>query len=105
MGHRRTTGGDEYFENLYWCAFLLQLAGDPSDVPALWQAKHLDFDTAAGFDIQFLLGAGAETTLTWLRTQGHTDIADGLGEYPELDEDLHEWAEHRRSYSYPDQPA
>ena len=55
MHHRHDTGGDEFFENLYWCAFLLHPIRDPADVPMMWQAKHTDFDTAAGFDVQFLL--------------------------------------------------
>lgn len=77
MRHRHETGGDEFFENLYWCAFLLHLIGDPADVPMMWQAKHSDFDTAAGFDVQFLLGAGAETTLTYLTGHARADIARG----------------------------
>src|SRR4051794_11711438 len=35
----RAADGGKYFENLYWCAFLLYLVGDPSDVPVMWQAK------------------------------------------------------------------
>jgi hypothetical protein len=47
---------------------------------------HTDFDTAAGFDVQFLLGAGAGTTLTDLIGHGHADIARELLAYPELHE-------------------
>ncbi|MFI0446639.1 hypothetical protein [Actinomadura sp. 6N118] len=98
--HRRDTGGDEFFENLYQCAFLLYLIGDPSDVPMMWQAKHLDFDTSIGFDVQFLLGAGAKSTLNYLIAHGWTDIAHALAEYEETSEDLHEWESFRRDYFY-----
>ena len=100
MHHRHDTGVDEFFENLYWCAFLLHPICDPADVPMMWQAKHTDFDTAAGFDVQFLLGAGAETTLTYLTGHGHADIARELLAYPELHEDLQAWTAFRRSYFY-----
>jgi hypothetical protein len=100
MEHRRAGGDDEYFENLYWCAFLLNQVGDPSDVPMMWEAKHIDFDTASGFDVQFLLGAGVEPTLEYLRRQGLADLARELSEFPELHEDLGQWAAIRRGYFY-----
>jgi hypothetical protein len=49
-------------------------------------------------DVQFLLGAGAETTLTYLTGHGHADIARELLAYPELHEDLQAWTAFRRSY-------
>jgi hypothetical protein len=101
MEHRRETGGDDdYFENLYCCAFLLYLVGEPSDVPMMWQAKHIDFDTGTGFDVQFLLGAGLPATLAYLTDHGHPDIARALSEYPELNRDLTEWESYRRDYFY-----
>lgn len=100
MQHRRETGGDKYFENLYCCAFLLYLVGDPSDVPMMWQAKHIDFDTGSGFDLQFLLGAGVSSTLTHLTDHGHADIALDLSGYPELNDDRKEWESFRRNYFY-----
>jgi hypothetical protein len=75
MEYRRTHGSDEYFENLYWCAFLLNLVGDPSDVPMMWEAKHIDFDTGAGFDVQFLLGASVEPTFDYLLHHGYDDLS------------------------------
>jgi hypothetical protein len=98
---RDANGADEYFENLFWCAFLLHLVGDPSDVPMMWRAKHLDFDAACRFDVQFMLGAGVERTLGYLRANGHDDIAEALAEHPDLHDDLAEWAEFQRGYFYP----
>ncbi|ONI84211.1 hypothetical protein ALI144C_16220 [Actinosynnema sp. ALI-1.44] len=90
----------DLFENAHLCGFLLHVIGDPADVPLLWETKHIDFDMACGFDIQFLLGAGAESTLAYLRGHGHDDIADDLSEYPELHDDLREWVAWRREYFY-----
>lgn len=45
------------FENLYWCALLLFQLGRLEDVLPLWRAKNTNFDTACGFDAQFLVGA------------------------------------------------
>jgi hypothetical protein len=100
MEHRRDGGGDKFFENLYWCAFLLYLVGDPSDVPMMWHAKHLDFDTGCGFDVQYLLGAGAQPTLAYLTDHGYADIAQELSAYPELSEDPQDWLTFRRGYFY-----
>lgn len=96
---RRQGGGDhEHTENLYHCAFLLHLVGDPADVPALYDAKHTDFDTACGFDVEFLVGAGARETLAYLRENGHAAMAENLAGYPEIFDDLTEWRLGREEY-------
>ncbi|WP_329406926.1 hypothetical protein OG563_33765 [Nocardia vinacea] len=100
MDDRRAAQRTEYFENLYWCAFLLYLIGDPSDVPMMWCAKHVDFDTACGFDIQFLLGAGVQPTLSYLADRGHADIVAELSAYSELTDGLGDWEAFRRDYFY-----
>jgi len=33
----------------------------------MWRAKNINFDTACGFDVQALFGAGVEQTLAYLR--------------------------------------
>src|SRR5262249_42168726 len=101
VADRAAGRADEYFENLYWCAYLLHLVGDPADAPDMWAAKHVDFDTACGFEVQFMLGAGPSRTLEYLRANGHADIAESLSGYPELDEDLAEWRAFRHGYFYP----
>jgi hypothetical protein len=93
---------EQYYENLYWSAYLLSRIGDPSDVPMMWEAKNLDFDAYSGFDVQFLLGAGSEATLAYLRQNGREDIAEALTEYPELSEDRQEWETWRHGYFYPE---
>lgn len=98
--HRRTGGDDEYFENLYWCAFLLHLIGDCQDVPMMWRAKHLDFDTACGFDVEFLFGGGVRSTLAYLEDNGYAEIAGELSAHPDLYQDLQDWLVSRRRYFY-----
>ena len=77
MSRRTDTGGD-YFENLYWCAFLLWRAGDVLDVIPLWRAKNTDFDTAGGFDVQFLTGAGLDETIRYLQARTDTEARNAL---------------------------
>lgn len=68
MRSRMQNGGGEFFENLYWAAFLLSLVAQVEDVRLLWSAKTLDFDTGNGFDAQFLVGAGVSRTLSYLHS-------------------------------------
>jgi len=47
MASRREEGDDlegDLFENLYWCALLLYLVGDPADVALMWEAKHINME-------------------------------------------------------------
>lgn len=55
-----------YYEHLYWCSFLLYLAGDPRDSLLIWEAKHINFDTSIGMNGQCLVGAGVEATRRFL---------------------------------------
>lgn len=92
---------DNYFENVYWCAWLLFLVGDPADVPAMWHAKYkVDFDLQCCFDTESMLGGGPMRTVAWLREQGMHEIADGLTQWCEDDygEQLARWSADRRHY-------
>lgn len=92
---------DDYFENVYWCAWLLFLVGDPADVPAMWRAKYeVEFDLQCGFDIENMLGAGPGRTVAWLRDQGFQEMANGLAHWCEDDstERLARWSDERRRY-------
>jgi hypothetical protein len=102
----RRAGEDcEHFENLYHCAYLLYLVGDPQDVPALWSAKQIDFDSFCAFDTQIFLGAGVKETLDYLRANGHAEMVNELATFAELDDDLDddldEWSSFQRNYFYP----
>ena len=69
----------------------------------MWEAKHINMDTGFGFDGQFLVGAGVEQTISYLRNSGKSEIADyihdmkGLGEL----DDLGGWEQFRIQYFYP----
>jgi hypothetical protein len=69
----------------------------------MWKAKHISMDTGAGFDGQFLVGAGVEPTISYLRENGHNEIAeyiDHLKGSGDLD-DLEGWEKFRIHYFYP----
>jgi hypothetical protein len=100
--YRSGDGAQEYFENLYWCAFLLYLVGDVRDAVALWDAKETNFDTHVGFDVQNLVGAGVRPTLDHLgavgATQAHEYVrkCQASGDF----DDLAGWERDRIRYYY-----
>ena len=70
----------------------------------MWRAKNINFDTACGFDVQALFGAGVEQTLAYLRDHDQEDISAELARYVPGDvEDLDGWAKWRRGYYYTSQ--
>lgn len=78
MTYRKNRPDGGFYENLYWCAFLLYRVGDVRDVELLWQAKNVDFDTGCGFDVQFLAGAGLDETVRYLQMKPDMDSAAAL---------------------------
>mgnify|MGYP006876022462 CR=1 FL=1 len=100
MGYRAEQPAGDRFENLYHCAFLLHCVGDVQDVETMWEAKHIDFDTGLGFDLNFLVGAGVSQTVAYLRSIGRDDIADGLAGADDGAE-LARWRQFRQRYFYP----
>jgi hypothetical protein len=66
---RASGDNPDFYENLYWCAYLVWRLKRVEDVRALWRAKNTNFDTGAGFDVQFLTGAGVEETIRYLLAQ------------------------------------
>ncbi|MBI9045394.1 MAG: hypothetical protein JEZ06_12965 [Anaerolineaceae bacterium] len=100
---RDDSSSDDFFENLYWCAFLLYRIGDVTDVEKMWVAKHINMDTGCGFDIQFLLGAGFQETITYLQTKPFPQSSEVLdyimtcqksGDF----DDMNEWEYGRYEY-------
>jgi len=59
--YRREDADWDYYENLYWCGFLLFCVGDTRDTKIMWDAKNINMDTSCGFDIQNLIGAGGSS--------------------------------------------
>jgi len=94
----------DYYEHLYWCGLLLYLIGDPVDVPLMWEAKHTNMDTGCGFDGQFMVGAGVDATLTYLKDNDYREIADYLESMRRAQDfdDLPRWERSRIKYFYRD---
>lgn len=100
---RRSDPATDAFENLYWCALLLHQIGRVEDVLPMWRAKHTDFDTGVGFDIQFLVGAGVDETLAFLESAEDPDAARARAHLIACREggdfdDLPSWLARRRAY-------
>ena len=98
-----TDENSEFFENIYWCAFLLWRTGDVRDVLALWRAKHTTFDTFCGLDAQYLVGAGVEETIAYLRESSEAEAKPALkylleGRKSGAFDLLEKWAQHKSTY-------
>lgn len=93
---------EDFFENIYWCALLLYLVGDPADVPLMWKAKQLNMDTACGFDSQFLIGAGLDETITYVEDNADTEMVQYVRRLQSSSDfqDLQEWEQFRIRYFY-----
>ncbi len=92
----------DYFENVYWCAYLLFHVGEPADVELMWTAKNLNMDVGCGFDVENMVGAGVEKTIEYLRQEGLDAAADYLAECFSGDSQqaIEEWSRDRRGYFY-----
>ena len=91
------------FENLYWCALLLHQLGRLEDVLPLWRAKNTSFDTARGFDAEFLVGAGVEETIVFLDASPDPEAAKAHAYLTKccnesVFDDLASWLVERRAY-------
>ncbi|MBU2664224.1 hypothetical protein KOI35_12045 [Actinoplanes bogorensis] len=83
----------------------------PADVWLQWQLKRANFDTWCGYDIEHVVAAGADQTLSLVRASEHdhrTDILERLldaeGRPALSDEDVAEWFEQQR-LRFPPDPA
>ena len=92
IDERSKTNDTTYdFECFYWCAFLLSRVGKVSDIKLLGKAKFADFDSYMAFDVQFLVGAGIENTISFLATEDEKDILEYIlkcktcGDFDDLD--------------------
>jgi len=65
-----TVYADYYdYECFYWAIFFIYRLGNVSDVKIIWEAKYIDFDTSLGVDMQWLIGAGVENTISFLERE------------------------------------
>jgi len=95
---------DAYFENIYFCGLLLYELGSPDDLELLCRAKFCrDMDLGTGFDVQFLVGAGVETTLRYLAQRPEAWAATALSYLERCKEAddlswLADWRRAKRTY-------
>jgi hypothetical protein len=63
---------------MMFVSYLLGLHQQVEDCLRIWDAKTVDFDTYCGFDIQLVVFAGLEKTVTFLKQQDPEDVDDIL---------------------------
>lgn len=83
-------------DGIYDCAFLLHCCGNPADSLVIWKANRLNQDIGE-LDARFLVGAGIDETLAYLRKSGGAaarQITDHINEWigwGNAASDLREW--------------
>ena len=63
---------------MMFVSYLLGLHQQVEDCLRIWDAKTVDFDTYCAFDIQLVVFAGLEKTVTFLKQQDPDDVDDIL---------------------------
>lgn len=93
------------YEAFYWCIFLLSRIGDTHDVFTIWHAKYIDFDTSFGVEWQFLIGAGYNETIDFLKRSDNPQsleiisyLSDENTKHINKNESLEEWFDFRYNY-------
>lgn len=91
-----------YDFNSDFCRWRLYKIGDPKDIEIMWEAKYINMDTGSGFDIQNLVGAGVDGTLTFLRDNNLAEIVEDIEGYLKCGyfELLDEWSTKQEKYFY-----
>ncbi|MBO2008000.1 hypothetical protein [Hymenobacter negativus] len=87
-------------DELRLAGYLIGLHQDVSDSLLLWRTKQLSFDTACEFDIQLVVFAGVEPTISYLKEQPNKEAAQAL-EYIEVCKSGGDF-EHLTAYFSPD---
>lgn len=96
-------GAGDLFENIYYAALLLYRIGDVRDSLAIWKAKMTDMDTGCGMEGDFMVGAGREETIAYLRSLADPQAATAaehlaLGSDYESVDAWHAWRSEYFSY-------
>jgi hypothetical protein len=70
----------------------------------MWKAKHTNMDTGCGFDWQFMVEAGVDDTLKYLKDNDYKEIAEYLESMRRAKDfdDLPGWEQFEIKYSYRD---
>ena len=102
MDCRRRNDPQHFDDALCLCTFLLYKIGDLNDVEMMWEAKNINQDTGVMLDIQYLVGAGIDSTFSYLESREMDDILEYLNrcrEAGDLD-DLLKWEAYQVRYFY-----
>jgi hypothetical protein len=85
--------------------FFLSRIGDVHDVFTIWYAKHIDFDASFGVEWQFLIGAGYNETIEFLKKSDNPQALEILSyllneniKNIEENESFEEWFDFRYKY-------
>jgi hypothetical protein len=70
---RQTDNSAMPTKDLMYASYLLGLHQQIEDCLKIWEAKNLDFDTFAGFDIELVFFAGLEQTISFLQLQNDSE--------------------------------
>jgi hypothetical protein len=76
--HRRENSAHGLHETLLLVCYLLGLARQIEDCLLIWNAKTTDFDTFCGLDIQLVVFAGVDETITYLEMQDCEEAKEAL---------------------------
>lgn len=104
IAYRQRDEDHEYFENIYWCAYLLFHVADPGDAELMWIAKNLNMDVGCGFDVENMVGAGVEPTIQYLRQKDLGKAADYIAKClrDHSQQTIDDWRKGRRRHFYGD---
>jgi hypothetical protein len=89
-------------DGIYDCAFLLHCCGDPADSLVIWKTNMLNQDIGE-LDARFLVGAGIDETIAYLRGIGGAtarEITDHINEWigwGDAATNLREWRDDYRA--------
>ena len=84
--HRRENSAHGLHETLLFACYLLGLARQVEDCLIIWNAKTTDFDTFCGIDVQLVVFAGVDETITYLKMQNSDEAREALTYIQECNE-------------------
>ncbi len=101
----RKYGKDGEVDNLYFSAYLLTHFSNPETIWLFFETKNIDFDSGIGFDGEYLLFLGIDSTYKYINSIENIDkqkllkyIGATVEECQYSQEDIDRWKEFKREY-------
>jgi hypothetical protein len=101
----RKYGTDGEVDNLYFCAFVLTHFGKPEIILDFFETKNIDMDSGIGFDGEYLVSTGIESTYNFLVNSNYSNkgkILKYIGESTEdciyTNQDIQIWKDSTEQY-------